>query len=142
MIAGFQPQNQSKLGLMADKLTAVTQFQRINRINKLVSAYTSLEAVKTWQKSAQIKPKTLRQARRRDFAIRNLRELGITDFNQKITPKNVAKAMYEFSSSTQLQKNVFLEPNFLTTLSFNRLYYLKGLDTDKQKCFQDGLIKL
>ena len=125
MIAGFQPQNQSKLGLMADKLTAVTQFQRINRINKLVSAYTSLEAVKTWQKSAQIKPKTLRQARRRDFAIRNLRELGITDFKQKITPKNVAKAMYEFSSSTQLQKNVFLEPNFFNNPKFQPFILFK-----------------
>jgi len=112
IIVGFQSGQGTKLGRMADAITKISQFQRINRINKLISAYSALEAAKGWQKIAKIKPKTLRQAKRRDRAIRNLRDMGVKDLTMKMTPKTMAKVMNEFSRDSQLQKNVFLEPAF------------------------------
>ena len=125
MIAGFHPQQASLMGRIADVITKASQFQRINRVNKLVSAFSALEAVKGWQKIAKIKPKTLRQAKRRDRAIRNLREMGIKDINAKMTPKKMARAMHEFSRDTQLQKNVFLEPTFFNNPKFQPFILFK-----------------
>jgi len=112
IIVGFQSGQGTVLGRLADGITKLSQFQRMNRINKLISAYSALEAAKGWQKISQIKPKTLRQARRRDIAIRNLRQMGVKDLTMKMTPKTMAKVMHEFSRDSQLQKNVFLEPAF------------------------------
>tara|TARA_R100000995_G_C3484316_1_gene126214 strand:+ start:2862 stop:6578 length:3717 start_codon:yes stop_codon:yes gene_type:complete len=112
IIIGFQSQQGTKLGRLADATTKAFGFQGINRVNKLVSAYSALEAAKIWQQQAKSQPKTLRQARRRDFAIRNLREMGVKDLTMKMTPKTMAKVMYEFARDAQLQKNVFLEPAF------------------------------
>ena len=112
MVTGFQSGQSSKMGWLADKITRGSGFQGINRVNKLVSSYTALEAAKGWQKLAKSKPKTARQAALRSRAIRNLREMGVKDFNKKMTPKEMARVMYEFSRDAQLQKNVFLEPAF------------------------------
>ena len=112
MVTGFQSGQSSKMGWLADKITKGSGFQGINRINKLVSAYTALEAAKGWQKLAKSKPKTARQAALRSRAIRDLKEMGVKDFNKKMTPKEMARVMYEFSRDAQLQKNVFLEPAF------------------------------
>ena len=112
IIVGFQSGQGTKLGRLADATTKLFGFQGINKVNKLVSAYSALEAAKGWQKQATLKPKTLRQARKRDIAIRNLREMGVKDLNMKMSAKTMAKVMYEFSRDAQLQKNVFLEPSF------------------------------
>ena len=108
MIAGFNPSETSWSSWAADKITRASLFQGINRVNKFVSAYTGYEAALKWQKIAQ-KSKI---KRRRDWAKANLKAMRITDVNKKITQKNMARAMYEFSRDTQLQKNVFREPAF------------------------------
>jgi len=125
MIAGFQPQQASKLGRLADGVTKLFGFQGINRVNKFVAAYSAIEAIKGWQAVAKMKPKTRRQASRRDMAIRNLREMGIKDLKMKVTPKSVGRAMYEFSRNTQLQKNVFLEPAFFNNPKFQPFILFK-----------------
>ena len=118
IIVGFQSGQGTKLGRLADATTKLFGFQGINKVNKLVSAYSALEAAKGWQKQATLKPKTLRQARKRDIAIRNLREMGVKDLNMKMSAKTMAKVMYEFSRDAQLQKNVFLEPSFFAKAGF------------------------
>jgi len=112
IIVGFQSGQGSKLGRMADFTTKLFGFQGINRVNKLVSAYSVFEAAKGWQKIAVSKPRTLRQAKKRDIAIRNLREMGVKDLSMKMTAKSMGRVMSEFSKNTQLQRNVFLEPSF------------------------------
>mgnify|MGYP003137351466 CR=1 FL=1 len=125
MVVGFQPEQVTKLGKLADGLTKVFGFQGINRVNKLVSAYTALEAAKNWQKVAKMKPTTVRQARRRSFAIRNLREMGIKDIDKPMTAKTMGKVMYEFSRDAQLQKNIFLEPSFFNIPKFQPFILFK-----------------
>jgi hypothetical protein len=93
---------------MADKITKASGFQGINKINKIVSAYTGYEAALKWQKIAQ----TTKIKSRRDWAKSNLKSMGITDVKKKLTQENMSRAMYEFSRDTQLQKNVFREPAF------------------------------
>ena len=114
IIVGFQSGQGTKLGKLADFTTRAFGFQGINRVNKLISAYSAFEAAKGWQKIALSKPKTFRQAKKRDIAIRNLREMGVTDLNMKMTAKSMGRVMSEFSKNTQLQKNTFLEPSFAT----------------------------
>ena len=108
MVAGFNPSEISFTAKVADKITKLSGFQGINRINKLVSAYTGYEAALKWQKIAQ----TTKTKARKDWAKSNLEAMGVKDINKKITQKDMARAMYEFSRDTQLQKNVFREPAF------------------------------
>jgi len=112
LIIGYQSGQTSTMSKFAEFTTKTFGFQGINRVNKIVSAYSALEAAKGWKALSTAKPKTLRQAKKRDMAIRNLREMGVKDLNMKMTPKTMARVMYEFSRDSQLQKNVFLEPSF------------------------------
>jgi len=112
LIVGYQSGQTSTMSKFAEFTTKTFGFQGINRVNKIVSAYSALEAAKGWKALSTAKPKTLRQAKKRDMAIRNLREMGVKDLNMKMTPKTMARVMYEFSRDSQLQKNVFLEPSF------------------------------
>ena len=112
LISGYQSGQTSMMSKFAEATTGVFQFQNINRVNKIVAAFSALEAAKGWSKIAKAKPKTLRQAKQRDMAIKNLREMGVKDLGMKMTPKTMARVMYEFSRDSQLQKNVFLEPSF------------------------------
>ena len=112
LISGYQSGQASTMSKFAELTTSVFQFQNINRVNKIVAAFSALEAAKGWTNIAKSKPKTARQAQKRDIAIRNLRQMGVKDLSMKMTPKTMAKVMYEFSRDSQLQKNVFLEPAF------------------------------
>mgnify|MGYP003147640868 FL=1 len=112
LISGYQSGQTSMMSKFAEATTSVFQFQNINRVNKIVSAFSALEAAKGWSKIAKTPPKTLRQVKKRDIAIRNLRDMGVKDLSMKMTPKTMARVMYEFSRDAQLQKNVFLEPSF------------------------------
>lgn len=112
LIIGYQSGQSSKMSKFAEFTTDFFQFQNINRVNKIISAFSALEAAKGWKALAKQKPTTVRQAKQRDMAIRNLREMGVKDLKMKMTPKTMARVMYEFSRDTQLQKNVFLEPAF------------------------------
>jgi len=111
ILSGFQPLKTSLTSKIADRITRLSGFQSINRLNKFVSASAAYESLKVWQKLATSKPQTARQAQRRDFAIQNMRQMGVKDINKKITVKNAAEAMYAFSRDSQLQKNILREPN-------------------------------
>lgn len=121
MLAGFNPSNMSFTAKVADKITRASQFQRINRWNKLIASYTGYEAALKWQRIA----KTSTSQRRRDWAKSNLKGMGITNVNKKLTQKNLAGAMYEFSRDTQLQRNVFREPAFFNDPRFQPFVLFK-----------------
>ena len=121
MLAGFNPSNMSFTAKVADKLTKVSLFQGINKLNKTVASYTGYEAALKWQRIA----KTSTSQRRRDWAKSNLEGMGITNVNKKLTQKNLAGAMYEFSRDTQLQRNVFREPAFFNDPRFQPFVLFK-----------------
>tara|TARA_R100001086_G_C11847025_1_gene260416 strand:- start:285 stop:4046 length:3762 start_codon:yes stop_codon:yes gene_type:complete len=125
IILGFQPLASSPLSKLANVLTTASGFQGINKINKLISAFSAHEAALQWQRLATSKPTTARQVARRNFAIQNLRRMGITNPTKKITIKNSAKAMYEFSRDAQLQRNVLREPSFFNTPKFQPFLLFK-----------------
>ena len=121
MIVGFDPANISLSSRIADKITTISGFKGINRINMLVSSYTGYEAALKWQKIAK---KTKNPARKR-WALQNLKGLGVTDANKTLNPRNMSRGMYEFSRDTQLQKNVFLEPAFANDPRFRPFFLFK-----------------
>jgi len=117
----FQPSDVSFTGRVADNITKMSGFQGINKINMMVSAYTGFEGALRWQKIA----KTSKFKARRDWAKRNLRDMGVTDVNKKLNPKNMSRAMYEFARDTQLQKNVLREPDFANDPRFQPFFLFK-----------------
>ena len=121
MLAGFNPADASFSSRVADRITRYSGFQGINRINKFVASYTAYEAALKWQKIA----KTTKIKARKDWAISNLKGMRIEDVNKKITKKNMARAMFEFSRDTQLQKNVFREPAFFNDPRFQPFVLFK-----------------
>jgi hypothetical protein len=121
MLAGFNPADASFSSRVADRITRYSGFQGINRINKLVASYTGYEAALKWQKIA----KTTNIKARKDWAISNLKGMRIDNVNKKITQKNMARAMFEFSRDTQLQKNVFREPAFFNDPRFQPFVLFK-----------------
>ena len=121
MLAGFNPSEMSFSAKVADRITVYSGFQGINKLNKLVASYTGFEAALRWQKIAKTSP----SKRRRDWAKSNLEGMGIKNPNKKLTQRNMAGAMYEFSRDTQLQRNVFREPAFFNDPRFQPFILFK-----------------
>ena len=96
-------------------------FTGINRVNSVISAYTGYEAALKWQNIA----KTSKYKARRDWAMSNLKDMGVTDVNKRLTHRNMARAMYEFSRDTQLQKNVFRDPVIANDPRFRPFFLFK-----------------
>ena len=121
IIVGFDPLGVSRSSRIADKITTLSGFKHINRLNMLISSYTGYEAALKLQKTAlNSKIKS-----RKNWAIKNLKDMGITDIGKKITPESASRLMYEFSRDTQLQKNVFREPAFANDPRFSPFFLFK-----------------
>ena len=121
MLSDFHAADTSWWGKKADQFTTYSGFKGINRVNMLVSAYTGYEAALRWQKIA----KTSNYKARRDWAKANLKDMGVTDVNQKLNQKVMSRAMYEFARDTQLQKNVMREPDFANDPRFRPFFLFK-----------------
>ena len=121
MIVGLDPMGTSWTSKVADRITTLSGFKHINRINSLVSSYTAYEAALKLQKTAT----SSRIKARRNWAIKNLTNMGVTDIGKKITPESASRLMYEFARDTQLQKNVFREPAFANDPRFRPFFLFK-----------------
>jgi hypothetical protein len=121
MLSDFHAADTSWWGKRADQITTISGFKGINRVNMLVSAYTGYEAALRWQKIA----KTSKYKARRNWAKENLKDMGVTDINQKLNQKVMSRAMYEFARDTQLQKNVMREPDFANDPRFRPFFLFK-----------------
>ena len=121
MLSDFHAADTSWWGKRADQFTTYSGFKHINRANMLVSAYTGYEAALRWQKIA----KTSKYKARRNWAKENLKDMGVTDINQKLNQKVMSRAMYEFARDTQLQKNVMREPDFANDPRFRPFFLFK-----------------
>ena len=121
MISNLEPSDRF-MGRFADITTRVSQFQRINEYNQILSAAAAREWILALRKTANgrsalldtgIKlPQLLGGARinRRQWAIKTLNELGFADHTKTPTQRQLYEAMYKFSRDSQLQRNVLTEP--------------------------------
>lgn len=121
MINSLEPTD-TFMGRFADVTTRAFGFQTINKFNQLASAAAAREWITGLQKAATGKsalldvglklPKVLGgdKVNRRNWAIKNLQDLGITDYTKKIPPKKMYEGMYKFARDSQLQRNVLNEP--------------------------------
>jgi len=121
MIVGLDPMGISWTSKVADKITTLSGFKHINRLNSLISSYTAYEAALKLQKTAT----SSKVKARRNWAIKSLTDMGITDIGKKITPESASRLMYEFARDTQLQKNVFREPAFANDPQFRPFFLFK-----------------
>ena len=130
IIMDYRPKDVSLMSRFADLTTSGIPipgtgksfgFTGINRVNSIISAYTGYEAALKWQNIA----KTSKYKARRDWAISNLKDMGVTDVNKRLTQRNMARAMYEFSRDTQLQKNVFRDPVIANDPKFRPFFLFK-----------------
>tara|TARA_X000001382_G_scaffold27552_1_gene17680 strand:+ start:8466 stop:12485 length:4020 start_codon:yes stop_codon:yes gene_type:complete len=121
MISNLEPSDRF-MGKFADLTTRVSQFQRINEYNQILSAAAGREWILSLRKTANGKsalldtgiklPQLLGGARinRRQWAIKTLNELGFADHTKTPTQRQLYEAMYKFSRDSQLQRNVLTEP--------------------------------
>jgi len=130
ILMDYRPKDVTLMSRFADFTTtgipipgtrAALGFKGINRVNAIVSAYTGYEAALKWQRIAK---KTNIPARKK-WAMSNLKDMGVTDINKRLTPRNMARAMYEFSRDTQLQKNVLREPDFANDPKWRPFFLFK-----------------
>jgi DNA-binding transcriptional regulator YiaG len=121
MISNLEPSDRF-MGRFADITTRVSQFQRINEFNQILSAAAAREWILALRKTANGKsalldtgiklPQLLGGARinRRQWAIKTLNELGFADHTKTPSQRQLYEAMYRFSRDSQLQRNVLTEP--------------------------------
>ena len=122
LIAGLEPA-EGWTSTFANVTTKATGFQFANKVNQLVSAAAAKEWISALQKTANNKSSLVdigipsifggTKMNRRNWAIENLKSLGINDptinFKSKKGNQIQLEAMYRFSRDSQLQRNVTAE---------------------------------
>tara|TARA_R100000234_G_scaffold53895_1_gene32319 strand:+ start:5604 stop:9620 length:4017 start_codon:yes stop_codon:yes gene_type:complete len=119
---GLNPSD-SFMGKFADGATRLSGFQKINQLNQLLSAAAAREWVQLLQPIAQGKG-TGKLRLRREWAKKNLRDLGISNEN-KITERQMSESMYKFARDSQLQRNILQEPLIFNDPRFRPLFLFK-----------------
>jgi len=121
MISNLEPTDRL-MSRFADVTTRVSQFQRVNQYNQILSAAAAREWIGALRKTANGKSALLdtgfklpqllggRRINRREWAINTLKELGIDNYRKAPTERQLLESMYRFSRDSQLQRNVLTEP--------------------------------
>ena len=132
MVSGLEPSS-SMMGKFADYATRLSGFQAINKANQYISAAAGKLYVEGLVKTSQGKDLIGRTGlsgnARKNWANKNLQELGIKPGTKKLTEQQTLESMYRFSRDAQLQRNVlndplfFNDPRFRPAVLFKRFGY-------------------
>ena len=139
MMAGIEPAN-SRMAAIADGITRLNQFQRMNKYNLLMSGAAGYEYIQSLKNIATRKGGAMakisdmgvtlperfggRRISRREWALENLKEMGIKNI-EKTTTREMSEAVYSFARDTQLQRNVLNDPLFFNDPRFRPLVLFK-----------------
>ena len=134
MMAGIEPSN-SKMGWIADRITRLNQFQRMNRLNLLMSGAAGYEYIGHLQKTSKSKIRA-----RRNWAKGNLKDLGINNPN-KISERQLSESIYKFARDSQLQRNVLHDPIAFNDPRFRPLVLFKRFGYRQAAWIKDQLIQ-
>lgn len=138
LIAGLEP-TAGWTSTFANITTKATGFQLANKMNQMISAAAAKEWISSLQKTATGKSALLdigiptvfggTKRNRRNWAIKNLEALGITDPNINLKSKKgkqiELEAMYKFSRDSQLQRNVINEAAAMLDPRFRPFFLFK-----------------
>tara|TARA_R100000329_G_scaffold151453_1_gene147671 strand:- start:2785 stop:6657 length:3873 start_codon:yes stop_codon:yes gene_type:complete len=119
MISGLEPSDRF-MGRFANFATKISGFQTINKVNQYVSAAAGKEYL-----SSLMKAKNSKIQGRRNWAKKNLKDLGIDPSTKKLTEKQTLESMYRFSRDAQLQRNVLNDPLFFNDPRFRPFVLFK-----------------
>jgi len=128
MLMGLEPSD-SFMGRAAHKLTKITGFQGMNKVNQYVAAAAGKEYVTSLLNARNSKIKW-----RREWAEKSLKDLNIDAKSQrnlsgkdwvKNNQQQTLEAMYQFSRDAQLQRNVLKDPIFANDPRFRPLFLFK-----------------
>ena len=128
MLMGLEPSD-SWMGKAAHKLTKISGFQGINKVNQYLASAAGREYVTSLMNARNSKIKW-----RRDWAEQSLRDLNIDAKSQrnlngkdwvKANQQQTLEAMYKFSRDAQLQRNVLKDPIFANDPRFRPLFLFK-----------------
>jgi len=108
----FGYEHPALMGKVADKMTFVSGFKGINKVNNMVAASTAMDLVPQLHKIANqakpgIKVNVLgRELSRRNWAREKLKDFGVDWKVEKVSEDMLLRSMMKFARETQLQKNV------------------------------------
>tara|TARA_R100000750_G_scaffold13346_1_gene8535 strand:- start:70 stop:1137 length:1068 start_codon:yes stop_codon:yes gene_type:complete len=119
------------MGKFADKMTFVSGFKGINKVNNMVAASTAMDLVPQLHKIAnQAKPgvkiKILgKEFSRRGWAREKLKDFGVDWKAEKVSEDMLLRSMVKFAKNTQLQKNVLKDPEMFNMPRARPLFTFK-----------------
>jgi len=124
MISGLEPSD-SFFGRAAHRLTEVSQFQRMNKINQYVAAAAGHEYVKNLVAVSNGKGTGLSKFKSKSWARDNLKQLGLPEDVKNLSKRQMLESMYRFSRDAQLQRNVLNDPLIFNDPRFRPLFLFK-----------------
>ena len=128
MVSGLEPSS-SMMGKFANFTTKISGFQAMNKANQYISAAAGKLYVEGLIKTSQGKDLIGRTGlsfnARKNWANKNLQELGIARGTKKLTDQQMLETMYRFSRDAQLQRNVLNDPLFFNDPRFRPFILFK-----------------
>ena len=128
MVSGLEPSS-SFMGKFADFTTRISGFQAMNKANQYISAAAGKLYIEGLLKTSQGRDLMgmagLSFNARRNWASKNLQELGIQPGTKKISDQQMLETMYRFSRDAQLQRNVLNDPLFFNDPRFRPFILFK-----------------
>jgi hypothetical protein len=127
----FGYEHPALMGKFADKMTFVSGFKGINKVNNMVAASTAMDLVPQLHKIAnQAKPgvkiKILgKEFSRRGWAREKLKDFGVDWKVEKVSEDMLLRSMVKFAKNTQLQKNVLKDPEMFNMPRARPLFTFK-----------------
>jgi len=127
----FGYEHPALMGKFADKMTFVSGFKGINKVNNMVAASTAMDLVPQLHKIAnQAKPgvkiKILgKEFSRRGWAREKLKDFGVDWKAEKVSEDMLLRSMVKFAKNTQLQKNVLKDPEMFNMPRARPLFTFK-----------------
>jgi len=142
----FGYEHPTLMGKVADKMTFISGFKGINKVNNMVAASVTMDLVPQLHKIAnQAKPgvkiKILgKEFSRRDWARKKLKDFGVDWKVEKVSEDMLLRSMVKFSKNTQLQKNVLKDPEMFNMPRARPLFTFKRF-AYRQFVYQKDVMK-
>ena len=124
MISGLEPAD-TVFGRNAHRLTKLSGFQDINKLNQFISAAAGNEYMKNLVDVANGRGTGLSRLKSKSWARDNLRQLGLPENVKNLSERQTLEGMYRFSRDAQLQRNILNDPMIFNDPRFRPFFLFK-----------------
>ena len=124
MISGLEPAD-TVFGRAAHRITKLSGFQDINKLNQFIAAAAGNEYAKNLVDVVNGRGTGLSRLKSKSWARDNLRQLGLPENVKNLSERQSLEAMYRFSRDAQLQRNILNDPMIFNDPRFRPFFLFK-----------------